>query len=176
VAHGIVESHDGAIVVTSAVGDGTTFQLYFPEVVGAVESSASLPQIPAASGKGQHLLYLDDEEALVILTTRILERLGYTVSGFTQAQQALDAFRADPDRFDLAVTDFNMPGASGLDIAKALMAIRPDISVVLISGYVTDDLKDRASRLGIRQVIYKPNSVNELCEAVQQVLREQSEQ
>jgi signal transduction histidine kinase/ActR/RegA family two-component response regulator len=173
VAHGIVNSHEGAIVVASNVHGGTTFELYFPAVSAAVAESSAAPQAEVSRGDGQHLLYIDDEEALVILTTRVFERAGYAVSGFTDASKALDMFRANPDQFDLAVTDFNMPGTSGLDVAAELMSIRPDMSVVLTSGYVTDDLKARASRAGIRHVIYKPNSVKELCDAVQQVLREQ---
>jgi len=172
VAHGIVDGHEGAIVVTSAVGAGSTFDIYFPAASGALAELPAAQPAMLPQGGGQRLLYLDDEEALVMLTTRIFERSGYIVSGFTNSVDALDAFRAAPLRFDLAVTDFNMPGASGLDVAAELMKIRPDMSVVLTSGYVTDELRDQAARVGIRKVIYKPNTVKELCDAVQQVLQE----
>lgn len=159
--------------MNSELGAGTTFALYFPAVREAMVPPLSLTRGSTMRGYGLHLLYLDDEEALVILTTRIFERLGYTVSGFTGAEQALAAFRAEPAKFDLLVTDFNMPGTSGLEVAGEWMKIRPDVSVVLTSGYVTEDLRAKAARIGIRRVIYKPNSVQELCEAVEQVLQEQ---
>ena len=177
VAHGIMSSHQGAIVVASELGTGTTIQLYFPAADGpAVDGPVEAP-VPAAAvaspqGRGQRILYIDDEEPLVVLTTRTFERLGYAVSGFTEADAALAAFRAEPHQFDLAVTDFNMPGTSGLEVAGKLMSIRPDLPIVLTSGYVNDDLVAKAQRAGIRHVIYKPSTVKEFCDAVQRVLHE----
>jgi CheY-like chemotaxis protein len=112
------------------------------------------------------VLYLDDEEPLVKLTSRLLTRLGFRVTGFTRAEDALEAVRRAPHDFDLALTDFNMPVMSGLQVAELLKSIRADLPVLLVSGYVTDELRDNAARAGVRQVIYKPNTVDELCNAV----------
>jgi PAS domain S-box-containing protein len=170
VVHGILQRHEGAIVVDSTPGNGTTFHLYFPAVeapavadrpAGAV---AGLPR-----GQGQHVLYLDDDEALVSLVSRMLERQGYRVSGYTLAQQALDAARADPGGFDLVVSDYNMPGMSGLDVARELSRIRPDLPVVVTSGYITDELREKAPLSGVRHLIYKPDTADELCEVVRRL-------
>ncbi|MES2641672.1 MAG: PAS domain S-box protein [Myxococcota bacterium] len=171
VVHGIVLSHGGAVTVTSSPGRGTTFAIYLP--AAAVEEAAP-PPVPAtpARGRGRHVLYLDDEETLVYLVTRILERSGYLVSGFTRPEDALAAIRANPAAYDLVVTDFNMPGASGLHVAAQVRAIRPDLPVAMASGYITEDLRERALRVGVQEVIYKPNTVEELCETIDRLTRE----
>jgi CheY-like chemotaxis protein len=120
------------------------------------------------------VLYLDDEEAIIFLMKRLLERKGYRVSGYTEPQQALKALRAEPGRFDLAVTDYNMPLMSGLEVAQALKDIRPDLPVVMASGYINEDLRAKAPAVGIRELIYKPNTVDDLCEAVARYANEQS--
>lgn len=162
VVHGIMRNHDGAISVESRRGVGTTFHLYFPGVGSLPDLSAPPRVTEPATGRGQRILYLDDEEVLVTLATRILTRLGYAVSGFTSATEAVEAFRGAPRSFDVVVTDMNMPGASGLQVADSLLKIRPDIPVVLSSGYLTDEIQLHAQRIGIRKVLYKPNTMVEL--------------
>ena len=112
------------------------------------------------------MLYVDDEEAIIFLMKRMLERQGFRVSGFTDPRDALAAAQANPDQFDLVVTDFNMPGMSGLAVASALREIRSDLPVFLASGYITEDLRQKAPAAGVRELIYKPNTVDDLCEAV----------
>jgi len=165
VVHGIVQGHDGAICVSSEPGRGTTFQVYFPPAAQPAEA-APPPASPPERGAGQHVVYIDDEESLVLLATRILERLGYRVSGFTCAEDALRALRDDPSRFDLVIADLNMPGYSGLRVAADLMRLRPELPVVLCSGHVTEDLRQRARVVGVREVLYKPNTVEELSAAI----------
>ena len=97
---------------------------------------------------------------------RLLERQGYRVSGYTDPREALAAARANPDQFDLVVTDYNMPGISGLDLAHSLKEIRADLPVVLASGYITEELRQQAPAAGVCELIYKPNTVDELCNAV----------
>jgi CheY-like chemotaxis protein len=169
VVHGIVSGYGGAIEVASAPGRGTTFDLYFPAVTSEMEP-ARPKQAGLLRGEGQHILYLDDEEALVLLSTRLFERLGYRVSGYTKAPDALAAFRASPDSFDIAVTDYNMPGASGLDVARDLLEVRADLPIVLASGYITDELQAHALQIGVRHLLYKPNTVEELCEVVHRLV------
>lgn len=169
VVHGIVRAHDGGLVVSSEPGRGTTFEVYFPAVEGT--AAPTVPVVPEpARGAGQHVLYVDDEEALVFLVTRLLKRVGYRVSAYARSAEALETFRADPQSFDLVVTDLNMPGASGLEVAAEILAIRGDVPVVLCSGHVNDELRNRAAAAGIREVLYKPHSVEDFGTAIGRLL------
>ena len=171
VVHGIVRAHEALLEVTSAAGEGSEFRVYFPAVETPVDATAEQAPdqapVPApVQGKGRHVLYVDDEEAIIFLMKRLLERQGFRVSGYTDPREALAAVRADPCRFDLVVTDYSMPGLSGLELAHALKDLRPDLPVVLASGYITDELRARAPAAGIRELIYKPNTADDLCAAV----------
>ena len=171
--HGIVKTHHAAIALESAPGRGSTFWVYFPVAAASeVEEQAEDIAFATLRGSGQHVLYVDDDESLVFLVMRMLNRLGYRTSGFLDARLALDAVRADPGSFDIAVTDFNMPGLSGLDVALELARIRPDLPVVITSGYVTDALRDDAQRAGVRELVDKPSTVDELCQVIQRILHE----
>jgi PAS domain S-box-containing protein len=173
VVHGIAQGHDAHITVNSRAGQGAEVRVYFP---AAAEESAREQQAYAArdangerdpaAARGRHILYLDDDDALVFLITRLLQRRGYQVSGHTHPAEALAAVRMDPACFDLVVTDYNMPGSSGLAVAQELKAIRGDLPVAMVSGYLTDDLRAKALAAGVRELIYKPNTVEELCDAV----------
>jgi CheY-like chemotaxis protein len=161
VVHGIMKSHDGAITVYSQPGKGTTFRLYFPAAeAAATEAQPSRREV--LRGHGEHVLYVDDEEAIVALATRTLERLGYRVTGYTDAAQMLQAFRLRPHELDVVVTDLSMPGIAGLDLARELLHIRPDTRIVMTSGYIRPEDQEAARRLGIRDLILKPNTVAEL--------------
>jgi PAS domain S-box-containing protein len=171
VVHGIVNAHHGAITLQSVTGEGTTFDIYMPAVAAPRAEVLPEPAAPStARSSGQHVLYVDDDEAMVFLVTRMLEGLGYRVSGYELAMEGLAAVRAAPGDFDLAVTDFNMPGLSGLEVAQELARIRPDLPVVIISGYITDELRAKAPQAGVRHLVYKPNTVDELCEVIQRLL------
>ncbi len=170
VVHGIMRSHGGAVVVESEPGRGSTFHLYFPASTEPAAATVAAPPAADIHGHGEHILYLDDEEPLVYLAVRFLERLGYRVTGYTRASEALDAFRADAQSFDLIITDFNMPGMSGMDVAQQLISIRPDAPVVLSSGYLRPAEIEKARSLGVREVILKPNTVEELGPLVQRLL------
>ena len=169
VVHGIVKDHNGTITVTSALGAGATFAILFPEYAGEVETAEPRPRAPYR-GRGEHVLFLDDEVALVRLTKRLLERLGYRVTGFSNAEAALASVRDDPSRFDLAITDFNMPGLSGVQVAELLRMIRPDLPVILTSGNISDDLRESAAHAGINHVLHKPSTTEELAEVVHRCL------
>jgi DNA-binding response OmpR family regulator len=117
------------------------------------------------------VLYLDDEESLVFLVTRLLNRLGYEACGFTSPDEALTAFKTDPARYALVLTDLSMPGASGLEFARDVLAIAPGSRVAILSGHVEEADVMRATAMGVRAVIQKPLTLAELGPVVQQLLR-----
>ena len=169
VVRGILKNHDAAISVYSEPGKGTRFHLYFPATAAQATPVPGAPKAPR-KGRGERILYIDDEESLVLLAGRMLERMGYRVSGFTDSAQALAAFEAAPGDFDLILTDLSMPGASGMDVAKAILSIRPDIPVLLATGYVRPEDVECARAIGIREVIWKPHTVGEMGEQLAQQL------
>jgi PAS domain S-box-containing protein len=168
VVHGIIKSHRGAISVYSEPGRGTTFHLYFPATGEAVTRTAE-PIREAQPGRSEHVLYVDDDEALVILVTRMLERLGYRVTGYTDAARALEQFRLSPRDFDAVVTDLSMPGMSGFDLAAEVLATRTDTPIVMTSGFVRPEDQERALRMGMRDLILKPDTIEQLGRALDQV-------
>ncbi|MEO8007324.1 MAG: response regulator, partial [Betaproteobacteria bacterium] len=172
VAHSIMQGHDGAIVVDSEPGRGSRFELYFPRAsqVGAA-ATATEQASPVSEGRGQHILYIDDDEAQVFLIKRTLERWGYRVSAFLEQREALDVLLAGVQRFDLVLTDFNMPGLSGLEVARAIRNAQPDLPVLVVSGYVSDEMRAQVEAAGVREVIAKAHEVEELRDAVQRLVR-----
>ena len=123
------------------------------------------------AGVGTVVLYLDDEESLVFLVTRLLKRLGYEACGFTAPAEALAAFKADPARYTLVLTDLSMPGASGLEFAREVLAVAPASRVAILSGHVEEADVTRATALGVRAVIQKPQALTELGPVIEQLLR-----
>ena len=121
----------------------------------------------------QRVLYVDDEPTLVFLITRALEKLGVASQGFANADEALAAFKHEPQAFSLVLTDFTMPGGmSGLELAQAVLDIRPDAAVVIASGAIDPAEVQRAAAVGVRAVIQKPGKVAEMAEMVCGLLRE----
>ncbi|HEY2926278.1 hybrid sensor histidine kinase/response regulator [Piscinibacter sp.] len=171
VVHGIVTAHHGAIAVDSEPGQGSTFHLYFPVVEQEAVAPPAEPAVASPPrGQGQHVLYVDDDETLIVLVERILERAGYRVSGYQDAQEAVVAVREHPAGFDLVVTDFNMPKLSGLDVARQLARIRPELPVVISSGYITEELRGEARAAGVRSLLEKQNTFQELSSLVGRIL------
>ena len=171
VVHGIVKEHGGAVFVESEAGLGTIFDVYLPLVEEPdMDRGAKSASMSGSSGGGQHILYVDDEEAMVFMMRRALERKGYRVSAFEHPHDALEAFRDDPYSFDVVVTDQNMPGASGLDVTRKIREMRPEMPIAIISGFVSDDLVRQANAVGVTELLYKPNSVQELCDAIRKLV------
>jgi PAS domain S-box-containing protein len=164
VVHGIAKDHDAAISVYSEPGKGTVFHLYFPAIGKGADTAK--PLLAAPRGRGQHLLYVDDEEALVMLATRSLGRLGYKVTGEIDPVRASQLFRKNPAQFDAVVTDLSMPGMSGSELARQIMEVRPDIPVVMMSGYLRPEDEEEARRLGVRDLILKPDTIEDLAQSL----------
>ena len=173
VVHGIMQTHQGGIDVQSTEGKGSIFTLYFPVTreIPAVTSEPAVPQ--QVQGKGKRVMYVDDDQALVFLIVRALTRKGFVVTAFNDPHEAQDVLAADPYSFDLLVTDYNMPGYSGIDLLRQAKIIRPNLPVALASGYVTPEMEQSAMQEGASAMIYKPNDVNEMCETLQRLLTEQ---
>jgi CheY-like chemotaxis protein len=171
VVHGIMRAHMGNVRVQSTLGQGSTFTLYFPVTDVAIEPfNTLLTEAAPVTGAGQCVMYVDDDEALVFLVKRLLTRKGYHVVTFTDPLQALAVLRDDRSACDLLVTDYNMPGFSGVDLLRAVKAIMPDLPVALASGYVTPEIERDALDAGANALIHKPNDVDELCATVQKLL------
>ncbi|MBN9690326.1 MAG: PAS domain-containing protein [Verrucomicrobia bacterium] len=170
VVHGIIQSHEGMIRVTSQPGQGACFELFFPAAPEPAPENPAQPE-KVVPGQGQHVLLIDDEPAQVALSRRLLERLGYRCTGYLDGHQAIEAVRRTPGAFDLVISDYNMPGLSGLDVADRIRSIRPGLPVVLNSGFVPPEIKAEAERLGISRVLTKPNSIGELSEAIQRLMQ-----
>ena len=170
VVHGIMKSHEGAQTVYSEPGRGTTLRLYFPASDAALTTCE--PILPTVTpGMQERVLYIDDDDAIVLLTTRFLTRRGYRVEGFTDALAALERFRADPHGFEAVITDFSMANLSGIEVAQALRRIRADIPVLLTSGYFRPQDREAAHRCGLNELILKPGSIEELVGALDRQLK-----
>jgi CheY-like chemotaxis protein len=173
--YGIVQAHEGAIVVESQPDEGTTFDIFLPLAApGAVtlpaQGAGNSPAGRASSIAGRHILYIDDDEALLLLVKRLLQRRGLRVSAHGNQNEALDMLRADPAAVDLVVTDYDMPGMSGLQVARAIRQIRPDLPVVVASGFVDETLAAQAKDAGIRELIFKATAVEDYCGVIERLL------
>ena len=175
VVHGILKAHQASIEVASTPGEGSCFSIYFPELIETVpaEPPSTAKAVPV-QGQGKHILYVDDEKPIVSMMKRLLERQGHRVSAYTDPREALNAMQANPNQFELVVTDHNMPGMTGLELAQALKNIRSDLPIVMASGYFSEELRAAALAAGIVELIYKPNTVDDLCDAVARAAQQTS--
>ena len=168
VVHGIVRSHEGAITVYSEVGRGSTFSIYLPKIESG-EEGEKVTTGPIPGGK-ERILLVDDEEIQIRTVQPVLERLGYRVIGRTDGGEALEAFRVKPNGFDLVITDQTMPQMTGLRLAEEILQIRPDIPIILCTGFSESVNGERAKAAGIREYIMKPFSARDLGETIRRAL------
>ena len=172
VVHGIVRAHGGVITVESHPGQGTTFHLYFPEPdAGTAFAGGAAAAAAPAPGAGQQVLYVDDDDVMTVMVERLLARAGFRVTACTDPVAALAMLRERPQRFDAVVTDFNMPERSGIEVAREALRLRPGLPVVISSGYLNDALREQAAQAGVRALMRKENTIDELVELLQKLLR-----
>jgi two-component system cell cycle sensor histidine kinase/response regulator CckA len=169
VVHGIVEQHGGGILVDSTPGQGTTFTLYFPIIHDAEATQETQTEISLANGT-EHVLLVDDEQYVADVCGAMLEHLGYKVTVLTSSVEALDLFKSHPDDFDLVLTDQTMPKMSGVELTKELLRIKPELPVILCSGYSAKVTEADAKELGIRAFCMKPMDMKQLASVVRDVL------
>ena len=169
VVHGIVANRGGAIDVTSTLGVGTQVSVWLPV---AVESAAVLAEDEGEwpHGAGQVVMIVDDERPLVEFGEELLARLGYSPLGFDSSQAAMSAFLEAPSNFDALLTDESMPGLTGSELARAVLAHRPDLPVIMMSGHVIAGLEERARKAGICKLLHKPLAARDLAQSLAQCL------
>ena len=165
---GIVKNHKGDIRMQSVPGQGTTFDLVFPVHETKMSDSVTPGKHPPR-GHG-NILLVDDEPQLVDIGKAMLERLGYKVSSQTDATAALNEFRTRPFSYDLVITDMNMPVMTGDKLAKQLIEIRPDIPIILCTGFSEQITMQKARSIGIREMLFKPVAITTYSEVINRTL------
>jgi len=162
--HGIVKDHQGSISVSSAPGRGTTFRLLFPVIAGVSESRPeTFELLPSGT---ERILFVDDEVALVEIGRGMLEKLGYRVEIRTSPREALEAFRANPEKFDLLITDMTMPFMTGDQLAYEFRKLRPTIPIIVATGFSKALTPEKIVRMGINGMIMKPFTLQDMATAV----------
>ncbi|MEO0248673.1 MAG: PAS domain-containing protein [candidate division WOR-3 bacterium] len=169
VVHRIVKNHGGTVTAYSEKGKGSTFSVFLPLI--AADQASEGPLLPRPIPKGtERILLVDDEEIQVRSVKPMLERLGYTVVGKTSALDALELFRAQPGAFDLVITDQTMPQMMGHELAQELLRIRPDVPVILCTGFSQALYEEQVQTAGIRALVMKPFRATEIAEKIRRAL------
>jgi PAS domain S-box-containing protein len=172
--YGIVKAYGGEIRVYSDIGKGSSFHIYLPVLEKSKNIDTGKQQKPLPTGT-EHILLVDDEQPIVNLEKQMLERLGYQISSFTSSVDAVAAFRADPTRFDLVITDMSMPNLTGIQLAGELITIRPNIPIILCTGFSQRIKSKKAEALGLRAILMKPVGMKDLAQRIREVLDEMKE-
>ena len=166
---GIVKHAHSSITVESAPGKGSTFTVYLPQVAqtAMIDEVLTVEPIPRGS---ERILFVDDEALVVMMGEGLLRGLGYEVTAKTSSRQALELLKQDPSRFDLVITDQTMPEMTGVELAKQILAVRPEVPVILCTGFshLVDD--DSAKAAGIKGFAMKPLTKSEIARTVRAVL------
>ncbi len=169
-AHGIVESYKGKVMIRSEQGRGTRVEVWLPRVAPPALEQEDSPKNTGEKSPGGRILLVDDDESVLRMMTRMLTRVGHEVTPFSDPGEALSLFREAPDNHDLVITDMTMPGLTGDDLCRVLKEIRPDIPVVVCTGYSEKLGGDKAAAIGMDAVLMKPIVRDELEETVKTIL------
>jgi PAS domain S-box-containing protein len=170
VVYGIVKSYHGAVSVESTPGKGSTFTIYLPKTENRARNQEDAARV--VRGNQEHVLFIDDEQALVEIAAAMLEKLGYRVTAATDSKEAWNLFLEDPRGFDLVITDQTMPDLTGVMLAQKMMRIRADIPVILCTGYSETLSPEKARKAGVREFLIKPLVRSELAAAIRRALDE----
>jgi len=168
IAHGIIKSHNGTIRIESTIGKGTALSLFFPEIPRLAIPNEVTEKNPP--GGNERILFVDDEDSLLTIGQIFLERLGYVVETRQDPVEALKIFRSQPDKYDLVITDLSMPNITGDDLANEILSVRPDLPIILCTGFAgrTDDPETKDT--GISAILAKPFTYTGLASCVRKVL------
>jgi two-component system, cell cycle sensor histidine kinase and response regulator CckA len=167
--YGIVKSFSGEIRVHSGIGKGASFQIYLPILEKTADDIPEGHQQAIPTGI-EHILLVDDEKPIVNLEKQMLDRLGYTITCFTSSVDALAAFKADPTRYNLVITDMSMPHLNGIQLAKGLIAVNPDIPIIICTGFSERINKGNTFDMGIKGFLMKPVTIRDLAYKVREIL------
>ncbi|MHC1744814.1 MAG: PAS domain S-box protein [Syntrophobacteraceae bacterium] len=168
IAHGVVKRHGGAITVESEVGRGTTFRVYIPKALQG-EPEARAPEVLLPKGK-ERILLVDDEQHLAEVEASLLRELGYEVVAMSSPAEAVDLIRAEPFRFDLVITDYTMPGLTGADLAVRARETRPDLPIIMVTGFSERMTDEKVKELRLDAFFFKPFQQTELAQTIRRVL------
>lgn len=169
--NGIVRGHGGAVTVETAIGRGTCFHIWLPADDHAVITEPAQLDNQTQDGAGERVMYVDDDEVMTLMVSRLLERSGYKVTTYGVANDALDELRSAPHSVDLIVTDMNMPGLSGLDLLREAKKLRLDLPVIVGSGNFPTEVQAEAAQAGARATYQKQNTLEELPTLLGEVLK-----
>ncbi|MBU1238568.1 response regulator, partial [Myxococcota bacterium] len=169
VVYGIVKENKGDIRVSSTLGEGTVFKVYLPLMPVSRISSSVKGEVPLKGGV-ERILLIDDELPIVKLEKQMLERLGYTVSARTSSADALEAFKSHPDAYDLVITDMSMPIMTGDQLAKEILAVRPDMPIIICTGFSEKMNAAVAKSIGVKGLLMKPIEKSDMAQMAREVL------
>jgi CheY-like chemotaxis protein len=167
VVHGIVRGHRGAIRLASELGRGSTFEIFLPATAAPPQPEDEPPAVEVLPlGHGERVLFVDDEQQIASVGKMILDQLGYVTESESEVLRALARVEADPAAYQLVVSDQTMPEMTGLEFARRIHALRPDLPVVLTSGHSVDLTPERVNEVGVREVLAKPYTTEQLARAI----------
>ncbi|MHC1729639.1 MAG: response regulator [Syntrophobacteraceae bacterium] len=170
VVYGIAKGCGGTVTAESELGEGSVFSVYLPAITDTVVSTP-IVRDPLPEGS-ERILFVDDEEIIVDICREMLESLGYTVTASVGGMAALEIFRRSPDKFDLVITDMTMPGITGVDLSREILTIRPDIPIILCTGFTELITEEKAKAMGIREFVMKPLSRRAIAELARKALEQ----